>query len=49
MRENMEGRMRDFKDQQDTRSDGEVRVERPTKSSSKKVEEGDYVDFEEVD
>lgn len=49
MRENMEGRMRDYQAQQDTRSEGEVRVENSRSSKRDRVDEGEYVEFEEVE
>ena len=49
MKENMEGRMRDQQAQTDPRSEGEVRVETKTDSEAERVEEGDYVEFEEVE
>lgn len=50
MQENMESRMRDFQAQRDDRQEGDVRVERKAKpGSADRVDDGDYVDFEEVD
>lgn len=49
MKESMEGRMRDHQAQSDPRSEGEVRVETKTTSATERVEEGDYVEFEEVE
>jgi hypothetical protein len=49
MKENMESRMRDQQAQADPRAEGEVRVETKAKPTSDRVEEGDYVEFEEVE
>jgi hypothetical protein len=51
MKRDMEERMRAQRDMNDTRREGEIRVEKGNKTSSKsqKVEEGEYVDYEEVD
>lgn len=51
MRTNMEDRMRAQQDMNDPRKEGEIRVEKkkPADKSKSKVEEGDYVEFEEVD
>jgi hypothetical protein len=50
MRRDMEDRARTQRDMNDSRQEGEIRVEKTKSSdSASKVEEGDYVDFEEVD
>ena len=49
MKENMEGRRADYQARTDSREDGEVRVETKKKTKSERVEEGDYVEFEEVE
>lgn len=49
MKENMEGRREEYQARTDSREDGEVRVETKQKPKSERVEEGDYVEFEEVE
>ncbi len=49
MKSNMEGRMQDFQARNDPREEGEVRVETRSKPNSERVEEGEYVEFEEVE
>ena len=45
---NMEDRMRSQTSQNDARKEGEIRVEKTKKTEKSKVEEGEYVDYEEV-
>ncbi|NNC83699.1 MAG: DUF4834 family protein [Flavobacteriales bacterium] len=51
MRRDMEERMRAQRDMQDTREEGEIRVEKGNSraSDTSQVEEGEYVDYEEVE
>jgi len=44
----MEGRMRNQTQEKDARSEGEVRVEKNSDAKSTRVEDGEYVSYEEV-